>query len=181
MRIISGLYRGKKLKLPNTESIRPTQDRFKGSIFNMIEHHYKENLKDGMVLDLFAGAGSLGIECLSRGAKHVVFVDKSKEALLLVKENVKSVSCLDKSTLINADAKEVNLEKLGIQFSLVFLDPPYESDLIAESMQGLLKQKVFTRGCIFVTESSKSVVLQGLNLEISKTMGGHWLKIYKLL
>ena len=101
MRVISGKARGLKLNTPKNKDVRPTTDRVKESLFNIINFY----IMDNDVLDLFAGTGSLGIECLSRGANKCVFVDKSKESMARVKSNIKKARVENESTTMNIDFK----------------------------------------------------------------------------
>ena len=101
MRVISGKVRGLKLNAPKNDDVRPTTDRVKESLFNMINSY----MMDSDILDLFAGTGSLGIECLSRGANKCVFVDKSKESINIVKSNIKKARVENESIVLNLDFK----------------------------------------------------------------------------
>lgn len=179
-RIISGKYKGKKIPLPTDTSIRPTTDRVKESIFNMLYHSYKNNLIDGNILDLFAGSGSLGIECISRGSKSVTFVDKNKKAISNIKLLVESLSSNIDVYYIVSDSKKLDLSNKNNKFSLVFLDPPYVSNLVEESLSSLCKQNIFNEDCIFVIESSKDLELKDLELKRNKTIGSIIIKIYTL-
>ena len=102
MRVISGKVRGLKLDTPKNLDVRPTTDRVKESLFNIINPYIRES----NILDLFAGTGSLGIECLSRGAKNCIFVDKSKESIGIVKSNIKKARVENESTILNIDFKD---------------------------------------------------------------------------
>ena len=122
MRVISGKVRGLKLNTPKNEDVRPTTDRVKESLFNIVSPYIMES----DVLDLFAGTGSLGIECLSRGANKCVFVDVSKESISIVKSNIKKARVENESTVLNLDFKDA-INKLKIQnnkFDVIFMDPP---------------------------------------------------------
>lgn len=122
MRIVSGKYRGKKLISPSDSSVRPTTDRIKETVFNILQAH----VADARVLDLFAGSGALGIECLSRGAREVVFVDSSRTSVELVRQNLKGIE--GKFKVVQADfAAALRAEKQP--FDLVFVDAPYGSGL----------------------------------------------------
>ncbi|HBH4009165.1 TPA: 16S rRNA (guanine(966)-N(2))-methyltransferase RsmD, partial [Clostridioides difficile] len=112
MRVISGKARGLKLNTPKNEDVRPTTDRVKESLFNMINSYIMES----EVLDLFAGTGSLGIECLSRGAKSCTFVDISKESIDIVKSNIKKARVESESIILNLDFKTA-IDKLKLQNS----------------------------------------------------------------
>jgi len=141
MRIISGLFKGRRLTAPNGLTIRPTPDKVKGAIFNIIG----ERIIESSFLDLFAGTGAIGIEALSRGAREVIFVDNSIKAINTIKKNL-SIFNIQYSTfnIVKADAVEF-IKKTGQQFDFIFLDPPYKSDLgegalIEISRRNILKE-----------------------------------------
>jgi len=151
MRVISGKSRGKKLVSLEGDNTRPTLDRVKEALFNKIQF----NIQDATVLDLFAGSGALGIEALSRGAKEVVFCDKIPEAIKVIKQNVANTNNLDKSIIINKDCNEV-LDKLSNQnkkFDIVFLDPPYKTNLAIESLQKIIMSNLLTEDGIIIIET----------------------------
>lgn len=179
MRIIGGKYRAKKLTLPQNKAIRPSTDRFKETLFNILEHHYKAQLK-GNILDLFAGSGALGLECLSRGCQQVVFVDELPSAMQGIKNSLKGLEELQQCHFICADSQTVNLTTLNLKFSLIFLDPPYDSELILISLKSLLKQQVVADNCLVIIESNKEILLPKLVALHSKKIGKSWLKIYPL-
>ncbi len=122
MRIIAGKYKGRRLLSPKDDSVRPTTDRIKETVFNVLQF----KVAGATCLDLFAGSGALGIECISRGAKEVVFGDKSPDSIALVKENLKGIS--GDYRVIGGDFLSV-LRGLGGKFDLIFIDPPYKSNL----------------------------------------------------
>ena len=119
MRVITGTARGRRLKTPEGMDIRPTTDNVKESIFNIIQF----DIEGRRVLDLFAGTGQLGIECLSRGASEVVFIDSSRDAVKIVKDNLKT--CGFNAPVLQMDA--VNYIKACGRFDLIIVDPPYDS------------------------------------------------------
>ena len=132
MRIVSGKYRGKILKEFDFITTKPTTDRVKESIFNLIQF----DVANACVLDLFAGTGALGIEAISRGAKHVIFVDNNSQAIKLINENLKGIE--GEYYVDQADYKTF-LNKIQIKFDIVLLDPPYKTDLLVDYKQGLLR------------------------------------------
>lgn len=139
MRVISGSARGKKLLCAEGRDIRPTLDRVKESIFNMIAF----DVPDSSILDLFSGSGALGIEALSRGAKNAIFVDNSPASLDVTEKNLNMTHLSDKATLVKQDALDF-VKNTNQKFDIIFLDPPYESsvyeDIIYEiSRRGILK------------------------------------------
>ena len=138
MRIIAGQYRGKKLFPLGDAQIRPTGDRVKESVFQILS----DRLPSARVLDLFCGSGALGIECLSRGADEVVFNDVSKESLLVAQKNLNAVG--RKCKLLNDDYQTC-LSRVTGAFDLIFCDPPYKEDFCGRilgliSERGLLKK-----------------------------------------
>ncbi|MBN1298866.1 MAG: 16S rRNA (guanine(966)-N(2))-methyltransferase RsmD [Actinobacteria bacterium] len=123
IRIISGKYRGFKLKIPPDYDIRPTQDRVKESIFNVLG----QNIEGSRVLDLFSGSGSLGIESISRGASLVFFVDQHIKAIRLIKHNIEILNDIESEyRIIRKDAVSFLNAYRGTIFDIVFIDPPYK-------------------------------------------------------
>lgn len=150
MRIISGKVRGLKLNAPKNDDVRPTTDRVKESLFNIINGH----MIDSNVLDLFAGTGSLGIECLSRGASKCVFVDINKSSLDIVKSNIKKARLETESEVMNLDCKTA-IDKLKIRnekFDLIFMDPPYYEKLFVSSLQKISDSKILSEDGLVVVE-----------------------------
>lgn len=133
MRIIGGRFKGLTLasvgKGDKAAHLRPTTDRVRESLFNLLlGGHFGDPITDAMVLDLFAGTGALGLEALSRGAAHVTFVDSGRAAGKLLAENIAKTKAVDATTLIARDATRLGAPQSG-PATLVFLDPPYDSDL----------------------------------------------------
>ena len=122
MRIVAGKYRGRKLTPPSDDSVRPTTDRIKETVFNILQW----DVEGARVLDLFAGSGALGIECLSRGAAEVVFADKSPASVALIRQNLKGIE--GSYRVLTADFTGV-LRSGEDKFDLIFIDPPYKSGL----------------------------------------------------
>lgn len=151
MRVISGKSRGKKLVSLDGDNTRPTLDRVKEALFNIIQFE----VKDAVVLDLFAGTGALGIEALSRGAKEAVFCDKVPDAIKVIKQNIINTNNLDKSTIINKEYQEVleNLSKQNKKFDIVFLDPPYKTNLAIESLQKIIMSDLLTEDGTIIIET----------------------------
>lgn len=126
MRIIAGSARGTPLLAPKGMDTRPTQDKVKESLFNMLQGQ----LEDGAALDLFAGSGALGLEAVSRGAGRAVLVDQSREAAQCIRRNIEKLRFQDRAELLACDWKQAvsKLSREGRRFDLVFLDPPYRMD-----------------------------------------------------
>ena len=151
MRVISGSARGRKLKSPENYDIRPTTDKVKESVFNIIQF----DIEGRRVLDLFAGTGQLGIECLSRGAAEAVFVDGSRESVKIVKENLKS--CGMSAPVFQEDALSF-LRRAG-KFDLIFVDPPYDAGLYKSVLEIINLVDILSDGGIIVCEARREKVL----------------------
>ena len=166
MRVISGKYRGRKLVSKKDESVRPTIDRVKESVFNILQF----DIYQSKALDLFAGAGSYGIECISRGAKTVVFNDMDAESVGIIKQNTKNMT--EDFTVINKDCKSAltYLSEKSHKFDLVFLDPPFYKGLIDGALKLIVSLNLLNKDGIIVLEHEKDLVLDltGTNLEIFK-------------
>lgn len=150
MRVISGKARGLKLNTPKNNDVRPTTDRVKESLFNMINPYIMES----DILDLFAGTGSLGIECLSRGANKCVFVDNSKESISIIKSNIKKARVENESIVINSDFKSVihSLSLKNERFDVIFMDPPYYKDMFNDALRGIDENNLLKEDGIIVVE-----------------------------
>ena len=151
MRVITGTARGKRLKTPADYDIRPTTDNVKESLFNIVQF----DIEGRRVLDLFAGTGQLGIECLSRGAASAVFVDQSREALTIVRENLKS--CGFSAVVLQQDALSF-LRGCG-KFDLILVDPPYDSGLYGPVLEAINSFDILSDGGIIVCECRRETAL----------------------
>lgn len=150
MRVISGKVRGLKLNAPKNDDVRPTTDRVKESLFNIINGY----IIDSQILDLFAGTGSLGIECLSRGASRCVFVDASKSSIDIVKSNIKKARVDSESEVMNIDCKSAidKLKTRNEKFDVIFMDPPYYENLFVNSLEKISESKLLKEDGIIVVE-----------------------------
>ena len=138
MRIISGKARGTKLYTLEGENTRPTLDRVKESIFNIIQG----KIEGAKILDLFSGSGAIGLEFLSRGAESAILCDKSKEAVNIIKKNIEKTHMEKKAQVINTNFENC-LEKLkNEQFDIIYLDPPYATDYISKSLEKILQLNI---------------------------------------
>jgi len=134
MRVVGGSLRGRTLAAPKSQSIRPTADRLRESLFNILIHAYDNPIAGARVLDLFAGTGALGIEALSRGAAFTLFVDDGAEARALVRENVATLGLGGTSRIFRRDATKLGPAHPVEPFALVFLDPPYGKGLAEQAL-----------------------------------------------
>ena len=157
MRIISGKYSGRKIITPKGKDIRPTTDRFKETLFNIIENSLKIDFKEKNVLDLFAGSGSLGIEALSRGAKSCIFIDKSSKAIKTVEENINKLGLLSAYDCINIDVNKIRkfTKNTKDKINIIFSDPPYSKTEINEiAINNLVKNSWVSRNSYLFLETS---------------------------
>ena len=125
MRVVGGRLKGRNLASPSSQAIRPTADRLRESVFNILIHAYDDPIEGARVLDLFAGTGALGIEALSRGAVYVLFVDDGAEARALLRENTQTLGLAGVTRIFRRDATKLGAAHPVPPFSLVFADPPY--------------------------------------------------------
>jgi len=159
MRVITGTARGRRLREPANMDIRPTTDVVKESLFNIIQF----DIEGRRVLDLFAGTGQLAIEALSRGAKSAVLVDNSREALDIVRYNLSHCSFESTARIVSADALDY-LERCGKgSFDIIFLDPPYDSDLTDKCLEKIIKFDILSEGGIIICETRKETELKPLS------------------
>ncbi len=154
MRIISGTNKGKKLYAPEGMLVRPTSDKIKESVFNIIGNIDE----DSIVLDLFAGSGSVGIEFIARGAKECYFVDASHKSLSFVKKNVEICSFMDKAKIIQNDYEKAieNFHNLDKKFDYIFADPPYGLLCGNNIVRKVLQNKLLKNDGLLIIESDKS-------------------------
>ena len=148
MRVITGKAGGRRLLEPADYNVRPTTDKVKESIFNIIQF----DIEGRKILDLFAGTGQLGIECLSRGATSAVFVDRRPDAVKLIKENLKVTSLTDKGRVVSGDSVEF-LKSIREKFDIIFLDPPYEAGVLEPVIAHIAKFDILSpHGIIVATK-----------------------------
>ena len=137
MRIVGGAYRGRKLEAPADDTVRPTTDRVREAIFNILGHNQPPLPRGAKVLDLFSGTGAFGLEALSRGAAQTVFVDRAMASLNLSKNNARNLGVMDQCTFVKADASNLKGSSLFAESGaagLVFADPPYDRGLLAPAL-----------------------------------------------
>lgn len=175
MRVITGTARSRKLLEPEGMAIRPTTDMVKEAMFNIVQF----DIEGRRVLDLFAGTGQLGIEALSRGAAEVVFCDESAKSLKLVRTNLER--CGLKARVEQGDSIAF-LQRAG-KFDLVFLDPPYDSNLLENALEAIQNVDIMNEGGIIVCESRQEKVLPELEppyrMTLKRRYGKVCLTVYK--
>lgn len=154
MRIVSGKYGGRPLKTLEGKTTRPTSDKVRGAMFNMIGPYFN----GGRVLDLFAGSGGLSIEAISRGMAQAVLVERDRKAQDIIKKNIAMTQEEEKFQLLQMEANQA-LAQLSGTFNLVFLDPPYAKEEIAETITQLCQKGLLAEDILVVCETDKTVDL----------------------
>jgi 16S rRNA (guanine966-N2)-methyltransferase len=154
MRIVGGRLRGRALSTPKSQAIRPTADRLRESLFNILIHAYGDPVSGARVLDLFAGTGALGLEALSRGAVLALFIDDRAEARALIRENITTLGLGGVTRIFRRDATKLGAAYPIEAFSLVFLDPPYGLGLAAKALESVHEGGWLAAGGLAVVEES---------------------------
>ncbi len=156
MRVVGGRLKGRNLASPSSRDIRPTADRLRESLFNILVHAYDDPIEGARVLDLFAGTGALGIEAVSRGAAFALFVDNGAEARALLRNNVEALGLGGVTKVYRRDATHLGPAHPMEPFSLVFLDPPYRMKLAEKALASLRDGGWLTPGALLVVEEAKA-------------------------
>lgn len=172
MRIISGKYRGKKLKGFNIPGTRPTMDRVKESLYGMIQTY----IPDSTVLDLFAGSGALGLEAISNGAKTTYLIDNSEEAIKIIKENSQNID--EDIKIIHIDYKKF-LKTTEKKFDIIFLDPPYKENQLDKALKIIEERELLNDKGIVVCEYEIGNPKTNLKLIKEKSYGPKKIKIFE--
>src|ERR1700749_2645202 len=159
MRVVGGRLRGRNLASPASRAIRPTADRLRESLFNILLHAYGDPIEDARVLDLFAGTGALGIEAISRGARFALFVDNGTEARALLRNNIEALGLGGVTKVFRRDAGDLGPAHPVEPFALVFLDPPYGKKLAEKALASLRDGGWLVPGALLVVEEAKSAAL----------------------
>ena len=154
MRVVGGTLRGRPIAGPKSHTIRPTADRLRESVFNILVHAYGDPVGGARVLDLFAGTGALGIEAASRGAAFVLFVDNGAEARALIRENVAALGLGGISRIFRRDATKLGPVRPLEPFTLAFLDPPYGQNLAAQALASARDGGWFAPDALIVVEAA---------------------------
>lgn len=155
MRVIAGKMRGTKLIAPDNDDIRPTTDRVKEDIFNIISPY----VIDAVFLDLFAGSGAMGIEALSRGAERAVFVDRSGKSLSVASKNIKKCRCEEQCVKVRMPAERY-VRQSKERFDIIFLDPPYRYEKLKNIIENIIKYDILKDDGILIVEHDRNVPLE---------------------
>lgn len=180
MRIIAGERRGAKLEAVPGLNTRPTADRVKEGLFNIIQMDIDS---ETIVLDAFAGTGALGLEALSRGAREAVFIEENPQALAVLRQNIAKCRYEDRARVISGDALSILPQLTDTAFDLIFVDPPYRKNLYEAVLFSVLKYHLLSEYGILVSEHSKSIPFswqeEGLNLYKTRSYGETVLNFFR--
>ncbi|MDY8109327.1 16S rRNA (guanine(966)-N(2))-methyltransferase RsmD [Fulvimarina sp. 2208YS6-2-32] len=156
MRIVGGEFRGRKLASPHTDAIRPTSDRMRESLFNILSHHPAVRIDGARVLDLFAGTGALGCEALSRGARFCLFIEEGVEGRGLIRTSVEAFGLQGRTKIYRRDATKLGDARPFEPFDLVFADPPYGRGLGEKALMSAREGGWLKPGALLVVEEAAS-------------------------
>lgn len=161
MRVIAGKVKGRKLHMVKNDRTRPTADRVKESLFNILG----DSVMGARVLDIFAGVGSLGIEALSRGAKTAVFIDNDSRCTAVITRNLTELGLAEYGTVIKADFRKA-LKRLTGPFDLVFADPPYDTNYLKSTAELLCRNRLLAPAGLFVAEHRRDAEIELRELKL---------------
>lgn len=160
MRIVGGALRGRALAAPRSQAIRPTTDRLRESVFDILAHGFDDPITGAAVIDLFAGTGALGLEALSRGAARALFVDDGTEARALLRANIETLGLGGVTRIFRRDATKLGLAPPGEIFSLAFLDPPYGKGLAEPALRALIEGGWLADNALVVIEEAANASIE---------------------
>ena len=166
MRIVAGRLKGRALAAPGDAGLRPTSDKVRQALFNIMEHAaFASNLalEGTRVVDLFAGTGALGLEALSRGAKFCLFIEESAEARAIIRENIEALSLTGASKIWRRDATQLGALDTLAPFDLAFLDPPYRKGLLAPALKGLAAGGWLNANALVVAEAAEDETMPAVD------------------
>lgn len=154
MRVSGGNFGGRTLKAPSSQNIRPTSDKLRQAVFNILMHGYGDPVTDARVLDLFAGTGALGIEAISRGAAFALFVEEAAEARALIRTNVETLALTGVTKIFRRDATKLGPRGAFEPFSLVFCDPPYGKGFAEKALASAREGGWLAQDALMVVEEA---------------------------
>jgi len=156
MRIISGILKGKSINFLKNSTTRPLKDSVKENIFNILKHSnlFDINIEEANILDLYSGVGSFGLECISRGAKKVTFIEQDKNATSILKKNLIQLSIVNQALIINNRIENVLKTQKG-KFNIFFLDPPFADNTFIQNLDLIKKNKIYKKKHIVIIHREK--------------------------
>jgi len=160
MRIVGGRFKGRALNGPRGEGIRPTSDRLRESLFNILAHSYGDPVPGARVIDLFAGTGALGLEAVSRGAAFALLVDDGAQARALIRENVENLGLGGVTRIFRRDARRLGEAPPGPAYDLAFLDPPYDRGLAEPALSALARGGWLKPDALVVVEEAVAAMFE---------------------
>jgi 16S rRNA (guanine966-N2)-methyltransferase len=175
MRIVGGRWKGRVLQTPDGRAIRPTSDRLREAIFNVLAHAHDDACAGARVIDLFAGTGALGLEALSRGADFALFVEENPSARALIRGNVEALGAGGVTRIFRRDATKVGDAPPGAPFTLAFLDPPYRKGLVTQALDALARGGWLAANALIVVEEEAEAAIEwpeGFTLDERRAYGG---------
>ena len=157
MRIISGAFKGRSLKFLKNSNTRPLKDNVRENIFNILLHSnkFKIEIENSNVLDLYCGIGSFGIECLSRGAEQVTFIDQDLKASNILKQNLGKLSILNKSKILLSKIEDILIKDMNDKFNIFFLDPPFIDLNYLNNLKIIKEKKIFCKNHVVIAHREK--------------------------
>jgi len=182
VRIVGGDFRGRSLRAPATAAVRPTSDRLRESLFNILAHGYGDAAAGARVIDLFAGTGALGLEALSRGARFALLVDDGAEARALIRANVEALGVGGRTRIFRRDATKLGDAPAGEPFDLAFLDPPYGRGLAPRALASLVAGGWLREGALAVVEEAAEAELgdqPGFEMAVRRVYGDTQIAIFR--
>ncbi|QGZ36254.1 16S rRNA (guanine(966)-N(2))-methyltransferase RsmD [Stappia indica] len=182
MRIVAGRFRGSPIEAPRGDATRPTSDRLRETLFNVLAHGHGDVLQDTRVLDLFAGSGALGLEALSRGARHCLFVEEASAARAAIRSNVEALGLTGATKIFRRDATRIGPVGTIAPFDLVFADPPYRKGLGEQALAACLAGGWLAPGALVVLEEdakTEIAPIDGLEELDRRTVGESQFVIYR--
>jgi 16S rRNA (guanine966-N2)-methyltransferase len=182
MRIVGGRLKGRALLTPSSRAIRPTSERLREAIFDILEHRFAGQIEGARVVDLFAGTGALAIEALSRGARFALFIDNGAEARALLRANVEALALGGVTRIWRADATRLGSAPAGGPFALAFLDPPYGQNLARTALASLIEGGWLEPNALCVVEEAAKAEIAapvGLSLIDERVYGDTRIAIFQ--
>lgn len=183
MRIVGGEFRGRQLAAPQGRGTRPTADKLRQTLFDILAHGWGDPVTDARVLDLFAGTGALGLEALSRGAEYALFVEESASARALIRRNIETFGLTGRTRIFRRDATRLGPAGGIAPFDLVFADPPYGKGLGEQALASAVEGGWLAPGALAVLEGGAATEIgpvPGLELADTRVVGGSQVALFHL-